>query len=625
MYRQLWTGGSGPINAGPSKAREDLVTFDGTFTCDETLVREFNRAVDSCCPTQHERVPLDFAIVVGWSPICQALLQEPVQGNVLNLVHLSNSYEMHGGTEGLNVGDKLQARSRVVSTTIDDSGKTVEVVCDIKRASRGATIIAIRPRFLFRGQYNDFASTFAHKVEPPYELKISSNRDIGILASKPWLHVADGNKLTDLNLDDLILEFHLETFTRWASKSSFSSIDTSGKLYTRSEAGDLTEIGIVRHHVGEARSNTILAYLQRRGKVIDSCTTHRPLAPGSLGKTIELQAEVRIPSNNEAYSRASGDFNPIHTSPLFAQIAGLPGTITHGMYCSAVVRQSLQKYAAAGHPSRIRKYEISFVGMVLPDDFLDVSLQHTGMQGGLMVYDISVSRAETGLPVIRGSALVAQPSTTIVFSGQGSQEIGMGMDLYASSPVARAIWDRADAYFISQFGLSILEIVRTNPKRLTVYFGGVRGLQLRHNYLSMYYETPSAAKEAGGKPQRRLVFPTITEQSTSYTHYSPHDLLFATQFSQPGLTIMEMAAFKDMQASGVVSNRIQFAGHSLGEYSALASITDFMPFESLMYLVFCRGMTMQGAVERDELGRSSFSMAAVDPSRVDSSQLHHIH
>ena len=71
-----------------------------------------------------------------------------------------------------------------------------------------------------------------------------------------------------------------------------------------------------------------------------------------------------------------------------------------------------------------------------------------------------------------------------------------------------------------------------------------------------------------------------------------------------------------MQSSGVVDTNCQFAGHSLGEYSALASIVDFMPFENLLHVVFCRGMTMQGAVERDSKGRSAFSMVAVDPSRV---------
>ena len=59
-----------------------------------------------------------------------------------------------------------------------------------------------------------------------------------------------------------------------------------------------------------------------------------------------------------------------------------------------------------------------------------------------------------------------------------------------------------------------------------------------------------------------------------------------------------------------------FAGHSLGEYAALASAVPLLPVPSLVSLVFLRGMVMQGAVPRDASGRSDFGMAAVNPARV---------
>ena len=40
------------------------------------------------------------------------------------------------------------------------------------------------------------------------------------------------------------------------------------------------------------------------------------------------------------YAGASGDFNPIHTDPVFAKDAGLDGTIAHGMYIMALIYQS---------------------------------------------------------------------------------------------------------------------------------------------------------------------------------------------------------------------------------------------------------------------------------------------
>jgi fatty acid synthase subunit beta len=79
---------------------------------------------------------------------------------------------------------------------------------------------------------------------------------------------------------------------------------------------------------------------------------------------------------------------------------------------------------------------------------------------------------------------------------------------------------------------------------------------------------------------------------------------------------MEKASFEDMKAKGLVAGDSTFAGHSLGEYSALAALADVMPIESLVSVVFYRGLTMQVAVERDASGRSNYSMCAVNPSRI---------
>jgi len=112
------------------------------------------------------------------------------------------------------------------------------------------------------------------------------------------------------------------------------------------------------------------------------------------------------------------------------------------------------------------------------------------------------------------------------------------------------------------------------------------------------------------------IFKDITDASTFYTFISPTGLLSSTQFTQPALTLMEKAAFDDMKAQGLVQQDAAFGGHSLGEYSALAAIANVIPIESLVDVVFYRGMTMQVAVPRDGQGRSNYAMMAVNPSRV---------
>merc|ERR1719253_1641342 len=59
-----------------------------------------------------------------------------------------------------------------------------------------------------------------------------------------------------------------------------------------------------------------------------------------------------------------------------------------------------------------------------------------------------------------------------------------------------------------------------------------------------------------------------------------------------------------------------FAGHSLGEYAALASITGCFELGNLLDIIFLRGMTMQSVVPRDEHNRSDYAMVAVDPTRI---------
>lgn len=119
-----------------------------------------------------------------------------------------------------------------------------------------------------------------------------------------------------------------------------------------------------------------------------------------------------------------------------------------------------------------------------------------------------------------------------------------------------------------------------------------------------------------GSIKSEKIFKDVDETTTSYTYRSPTGLLSATQFTQPALTLMEKAAFEDMLSKGLVQRDSTFAGHSLGEYSALAALAEVMPIESLVSVVFYRGLTMQVAVERDEAGRSNYGMCAVNPSRI---------
>jgi len=164
--------------------------------------------------------------------------------------------------------------------------------------------------------------------------------------------------------------------------------------------------------------------------------------------------QLRAPASNVTYARVSGDYNPIHVSRVFASYANLPGTITHGMYSSASVRSLVETWAAENNIGRVRSFHASLVGMVLPNDDLQVKLQHVGMVAGRKIIKVEAYNKETEEKVLLGEAEVEQPITAYIFTGQGSQEQGMGMELYASSPIAKEVWDRADKYLMDTYGKS---------------------------------------------------------------------------------------------------------------------------------------------------------------------------
>lgn len=125
-------------------------------------------------------------------------------------------------------------------------------------------------------------------------------------------------------------------------------------------------------------------------------------------------------------------------------------------------------------------------------------------------------------------------SRAFVFPGQGAQTIGMGRDLAEAYPAAKAVFDEVD--------------------------------------------------EALGESLSSLIWEG--EQET----------LTLTQNAQPALMATSMAAMRALEAEGVdISNAAFVAGHSLGEYSALAA-AGALTIGDAARLLRIRGEAMQQAV-----------------------------
>jgi fatty acid synthase subunit beta len=604
FYYRIWFGEKSVPFDTPATS-----TFDGgRATVTSQAIADFVHSVGNTGeafvdrPGKEVFAPMDFAIVVGWKAITKPIFPRAIDGDLLKLVHLSNAFRMIPGAEPLKKGDVLDTTAQINSVINQAAGKMVEVCGTIKR--EGKPIMEVTSQFLYRGAYTDFETTFQRKDEVPMQLHLNSSKDVAVLRSKEWFRVDE----PEIELLDQTLTFRLQSLYRFKNETVYSNVQTQGQVLLELPTKEVIQVASVDYEAGTSHGNPVVDYLQRVGSSIEQPVNFENPIPLN-GKTPLV---LKAPATNETYARVSGDYNPIHVSRVFASYAGLPGTITHGMYSSAAVRSLVETWAAENNVGRVRSFHASLVGMVLPNDDIEIKLQHVGMVAGRKIIKLEASNKETEEKVLLGEAEVEQPVSSYVFTGQGSQEQGMGMELYASSPVAKEVWDRADRHFMENYGFAITEIVKNNPKELTIHFGGPRGKAIRQNYMSMTFESVNA----DGSVKSEKIFKEVSDNTTSYTYRSPTGLLSATQFTQPALTLMEKASFEDMRSKGLVQRDSSFAGHSLGEYSALAALAEVMPIESLVSVVFYRGLTMQVAVERDEQGRSNYSMCAVNPSRI---------
>ena len=130
-----------------------------------------------------------------------------------------------------------------------------------------------------------------------------------------------------------------------------------------------------------------------------------------------------------------------------------------------------------------------------------------------------------------------RPSIALIFPGQGAQFVGMGRDLYDGSPSARAVFDEVD--------------------------------------------------EALGRPLSRLMFE------------GPDEDLRQTANAQPAIMTASLAALRALEERGGpngISQPVMMAGHSLGEYTALA-VAGSLTVGDTARLVEERGRLMQEACE----------------------------
>jgi len=149
--------------------------------------------------------------------------------------------------------------------------------------------------------------------------------------------------------------------------------------------------------------------------------------------------------------------------------------------------------------------------------------------------------------------MAPRPDLALLFPGQGSQKVGMGLALWEASPSARRLFQEADAIL--------------------------------------------------GYPLSQLMF------------YGTQEALTDTANAQPAIFVCSLAYLLVAIEAGLISGRPQLvAGHSLGEYTALVAAGS-LEWEEALRLVQIRGKLMAQAAE--ERPGSMVAVMGLSPAQVE--------
>ncbi|KAJ1649848.1 fatty acid synthase alpha subunit Lsd1, partial [Coemansia sp. RSA 25] len=240
--------------------------------------------------------PMDFAGRACWPMTCKSILPKIVDGDVLNLVHMSNGFRILDGAEPLRAGDVVESKAKIVEVTNEESGKRSRIKGHVYR--NGKPVVEITTSFFYRGSFTDYANTYRNIDEQPSRVTLHSTKDIAVLKSKEWFVPleATGHELHP----ESILEFRLSSRYRFKSRTVYSNIVTTGRVMMQVSTKEYVHIADVAYECGESFGNPVIEYLKRHGQPIADSYYFENGGYSVMPHGSEFSSITHSPGTNEA-------------------------------------------------------------------------------------------------------------------------------------------------------------------------------------------------------------------------------------------------------------------------------------------------------------------------------------
>jgi acyl dehydratase len=189
----------------------------------------------------------------------------------------------------------------------------------------------------------------------------------------------------------------------------YKPLPPAGKLSVSSEVFDIQDKGEGKNAIlvlkgtgtdpdtGELIAETVSTAVIRGEGGFGGQQGERPVAPTIPDR--EPDAKVALPTTEDQplIYRLSGDRNPLHSDPWFAQnLAGFPKPILHGLCTYGVAGRVLVAELGGGDATKIRAIGARFTSPVFPGETLTTSVWRT--EPGHAVFRTEAAEADGSNP-----------------------------------------------------------------------------------------------------------------------------------------------------------------------------------------------------------------------------------